>query len=83
MAKRNPRIHHLEDFYSSYSNIDGKGRVILKSMHMSKVSLSQLTGSCKIKANILSLASITTLTDVEGRQKKKEQNIWKSLEAGP
>lgn len=77
MAKRTPQLHNLEYFYSLYSNVDGKSIVILKSMHMSNGSLSQLTGSCKIKANILSFASITTLTDVEGRQNKGTKHMEK------
>lgn len=45
-------------------------------MHMSNMSLS-LTGPCKIKANILSSASITTLTDVEGKQNKGAKHMGK------
>lgn len=76
MAKRNSRLHNLKDFYTLYSKLDGKGIAILKSMHMSNMSLS-LTGPCKIKANILSSASITTLTDVEGRQNKGAKHMGK------
>lgn len=59
-----------------FSKVDGKGIAILKSMHMSNMSLP-LAGPCKIKANILSSASITTLTDVEGRQNNGAKHMEK------
>lgn len=81
MAKRNPKLHHLEDFYSLYSNIDGKVIVILKSTHMSNMSITAYRFlHNKGKQSLLLLSPHKQMLKED---KTKEQNIWKSLEAGP